>query len=197
MAESLLTLRNFIMTMPYKTNGFVGATGGSIYFGDVKFKNGVLYFENSVYVSYHKISEFADFVKRLGSNIVCSSLEEKETTTMELNVETKLVLDDTTIIVKGKKSFALEFDHFVYIHFLKSLSRVALFVLNPSKSEFEVFQQYVEAGGIEKENRVEHTISRNKGSSEEEKFLLSQLLAMHSSLLNFCILLNELSAVNV
>lgn len=195
-----LTLRDFIMSMPYKENGFVAVRGGSLHFGNVTFAAGLLRFENCATVSYHKTIEFLEFLKILGSNIVRTDTEnqEKETATIELGSGSKLEIADKTMIFKesGKSNFVLQFDHFVYIQFLKSLSQIALFMLNPSVIEFEVFQRYLNSDEAEEKKKIEKA-TNIRNLNEEEKFLLGEMLKCHSSFLTFCRVTNDLSAVNL
>ncbi len=192
------SLRDFIMTIPYKTDGFVAVKGGSLHFGTVKFSNGVLRFDDCVVITYHRITEFLEFLKKLGSNIVMirARPEEKETATMELGGETKLLISDTKIVSKGRRDFELDYDHFTYIHFLKSVSQIVLFVVNPTSLQFSVFRKYLQSNQTEEHQKIEEAINI-ENTNADEKFLLREMIRCNMPLLNFCQITSQLSTVNV
>ncbi len=63
-----MLLQNIIFSVPFKLNGFLSAVPGGIIFGDVKFEEGLVHYENNkvIEINYHKMEEFFELLKTLG-----------------------------------------------------------------------------------------------------------------------------------
>ncbi len=195
----MLKLRDTILSTAFGTNYFVSAIGGSLIFGSVCLDQGALsYVKNkSIYLTHKKLCEFVTAMKILGKNIV--SPETRSIIKIELHSEEHILIEEHKMykVEKNTKYDFIEFDHFLFFDFLCALRDIAIFVTNPTATQYRIFTECLNFDKIALETRQGELIDQvcKKIDNEDEKFLLQQYLILHKHILVFVVHMKELTNV--
>ncbi len=181
----MVSIQNTLMSSAFKTNGFVSAAAGSLVFGTVHLRDGVLYYSEIYTIDYYKIPEFLELLKTLGKNIVAEEDEEMLVKQMEISEGESLVIRDQRIIrcIADAEDYSIFMDQFTYIRFLLAFADVSVFMLNPTPIQFEAITKYLNSDQKD-EARIVEACKIDK-ILEGEKFLLYHFIKNNRILFDF------------
>ncbi len=199
------SIQNTILSTSFQTNLFISALGGSLIFGRVQLQEGVLGYlkDESVILHHRKFTEFLAAIKALAANIVTATdkIPKKNQVTIELSKTEYLVIEKQELNRKWKGAtvFTLQFDQFLLFDFVTGLTQLAIFITNPSPSQYELVQKYIKQRG-----KLEHMSFKERvlqlwqcetetKKNEFEKFLLTQYLCQNEHIVEFIFETNCLS----
>ncbi len=181
-----MALDQAILVCAFEKNLCIGAYAGAIQFGEIE-KKDQLFFkkEESATVSLKKLSEFLLILEALGRNLAAEG-KNNENISFQLSGNEKVVLEKSQIeiyrkriVFSSKPDFILEFDEFIYIHFLSALSNVLLFITMPTKEEFFAMKKYATLEKDSDEEKLDIITQQIRNPSPHRIFMLEQFLQMN------------------
>ena len=205
-----MSLRNMLLSIPFKENFFISAAPGALMFGKVCFKEGTIQhiLNNTVTINYAQVPHLLDLLKCLGRNIVLQEpVDEESQNTFEENLGEKqleyeygkrLLVKENCIIRSGDdkdiQNFAITFEHFTYIQFLTGIANVVLFIVNPSISQYQAIQRF-ELSQLNNQSERVIEAAKNNNLTEDEEMMLQQFLLCHIRLITFWIEIKKMAFV--
>ena len=170
----------------------VSAAGGSLCFGKVTTMEHELFFEKDKEVSLclKKLGEFKILLRLLGRNIAFgrerTGNEDMQQQEVELALSEKIFVKGTILgkIIKDKKIFEIEFDHFSYINFLFAIRDTCLFMCYPTKAQYNSMIAYHNAAATTMSDKISE-VCQNLEQTELQRFMLEQFLSLNFPLIDF------------
>ncbi len=180
-------------TIPFQKNFFASVFPGSLLFGKVVLRNGLLQYESDdiFTVDYQKLTEFYDLLEVLGKNLILEDEAEiePEKKRMEVTDEEVIEVNNTVLLRKVKEEVKSEivFHHFSYMHFVNAIKDIILFIINPDRKQYFVMLKIQKSLPLD---FVDFDVMANVTNEEKdlnihEMFRLEMFLRTHIALLQF------------
>ena len=203
------SIHDGLLSLSFQLNHFVTAMPGSLFFGRVELQNGVLcYKEKELFqVTPAKLPEFGYALKGLAKNLVLTGKDTSvtgEIYAIEIGEDECMKIEKNRIvkISKSEVIFEITFNKFSFCDLMIALSRIAIFISNPSPQQYAIMQAYEKIRRVTEEMSFQERLNmvftlEKDQQNEAKKFLLSEYLICHSQVLEFIFETNKLGGFNL